>query len=415
MIARCRACHHSELQPVLSLGAFPPNEFPLVGQPPSHPAIPLDLVRCARCTLVQLTETTPSDWLFRTYWYRSDVNEAMIAELHNVADTALEHIVLERHDVVVDIGANTGTLLEHYAQLGVLLKPERVAFEPALNLHDQLLPHADILVSDYFSETTAREVLGLKDVKIVTSIAMFYDLDDPNAFVHAVKSILHPDGLWIIQFQDLLTMLQTGQYDAICHEHLEYYSLYALQRLLATNALVVEDVEHRAINGGSLRCYVRHADRAQPTPTVLAQLDREQQAGLHDSWGVPGIFQQFEARMQRSREQIQAILDGCQRQDIEIQGYGASTKANTFLSYCGIDASLITKIADRSPEKLGRMMLTGIPIVSEQQWREEDPRATLLLIHQFKAGTVQREAPYLAAGGSFLLGLPQVEWIAGDR
>lgn len=424
----CRVCHVAPpLEPLFSLGPLAVSDFTAHAAPSAfdRPKIPLALMRCPDCTLVQLRETTPAAWLYSTYWYRSGVNELMRAELAHVVRQALQWCPVTPEDTVLDIGANDGTLLAAYAtQLGDR-HPRRIAFEPAANLRPTLDEHAEHVYGEAFPSSSSKEWSFHRSrwprFKIITSIAMFYAVDDPNAFVHAVALHLAPRGVWIIQFQDLLGMLETGALDNICHEHLEYYSLYSLQQTLAHNALVVQDVEHRAINGGSLRVYVQHRDQTEAQTDaqrrrVLEQLGREDRAGLHGGHGVPATFQSFAWRINEMRKQLVAAVDQVRRQGGTVDLYGASTKANTLLQWCGLDRRLIRRAIDRTPDKWGRYTVgTHIPIVSEEAGRADPATAWLVGIWQFRAGVLGREAAYLAQGGTLIFPLPQVEIVTAAR
>jgi SAM-dependent methyltransferase len=416
----CRVCNNPPpLEPLFSLGLLAVSDFVDHAAATSHdrPAIPLALMRCPECTLVQLRETTPPAWLYSTYWYRSGINEVMRDELADVVRAARAWYPrpLRPSDHVLDIGANDGTLLAAYNAQLHRQHPARFAFEPATNLKPQLVKHAERVWTDRFPPPYLLQLKFKETFQIITSIAMFYAVDDPNAFVQAVAKMLAPEGVWVLQFQDLLGMLESGAVDNICHEHLEYYSLYSLQRTLEHNALVVQDVEHRAINGGSLRVFVQHRDRAEHQTEeerrrVLEQLAREDAAGLHGGHGVPAIFHDFVWRVTEVRKQLVAAVDQVRRQGGTVDLYGASTKANTLLQWCGLNRRLIRRAIDRTPAKWSRYTVgTHIPIVSEEEGRTDPATAWLVGIWQFRPAVLLREAAYLEQGGTLIFPLPQVE------
>ncbi len=413
----CRVCpDHVVLDPVLHLGPNAPSTFLDPDEQAPLPDTPLDLARCPECTLVQLRHTLPAELLFRQYWYQSGINEVMWRELGDVVTAACARVRVNAADLVLDIGANDGTLLSTYSGI----RPTRLAFEPAQNLQAALERHTDKIFPDFFPPKTNQGLIPVK-YKHIFAIAMFYDLDDPNAFVHVVKQLLHPDGVFIVQLQDLAGMLETTAFDCICHEHVEYYSLYALERTLKHNALKVYDVEPRAINGGSIRCYIGHAERQPPWAAratgvgrVLAQLSREDKMGLHDADMIALRFQQFGRRIARVRETLQALVAAAHHLGQPVDGYGASTKGNTLLQVCGLDATKIRQIAERSPAKVGKVTVaTRIPIVSEEAWRQDPAPVTLVPIWQFREAVLEREAAYLQGGGQFLFPLPQGELVRG--
>ncbi len=396
----CRACHSPTLDPILDLGDLYLSTF-LGKDDPAPPRAPLQLVICGACDLVQLRHSVDADQIFRKYWYLSGINESMKAELKDVVDQARALVgdLRRNTDTVIDIGANDGTLLA-YAGKG----PCRVAFEPALNLYPLLRPHADILVPDYFPHGKRAEKLKFS-AKLITSIACFYDLDDPHAFVEGIREALHAEGVWVVQFQDLFQMLHATAFDNICHEHVTYPSLHFMHKLCAEHGLEIVDAERRAINGGSLRLYVRHHG-VQPATAHVADLLAREHNLYHE-------LQQFAWRVGEIKRQLIATLTEAHAAG-PVDCYGASTKFSTLAQYCGIGPQLIRHCVERSPEKVGLQTVTGIPIVSEQAWRENPPDATLLAIWQFRDFILTRELDYLAVGGSFIVPLPHVEVVYGQ-
>ncbi len=423
----CRVCPDAQrLFPVFSLGDICVSNF-LDPHDLDPPTAPLALGLCRRCSLVQLQNTVPFDFLFRHYWYRSGVNETMVAELRDVVDAALRRVPVFPRDVVLDIGANDGTLLEgyHIYPIHPPVRPHRLAFEPARNLIGPCMAHAESGWDDAFPPEPKHAIWSnYGQIKIITAIAMAYDLEDPNAFVHGLKTLLHPDGVCILQFQDLASMLTGNAFDNICHEHLEYYTLHSLQRLLAHNDLVVYEVEPRAINGGSLRCYIGHKRPVPPwvttrqlRPSVLDQLDREEAAGLIEPLDIEHAFKKFAVRVEEIRQQVRTIVEATRdisTSDPALYGgkcdaYGASTKGNTLLQYICLDHRLIGRIVERSPEKVGKVTAgTRIPIISEAEWRDAPAGVTLVPIWQFKEGILVRERRYLEQGGTLVFPLPYV-------
>lgn len=426
---RCRACEGT-LDSILDLGALALSNFPAVGTEDAQgPRAPLDLCACAACQLVQLRHTVDPDALFKDhYWYRSSINETMQAELADVVEQGIARIDrFDYGDFVLDVGANDGTLLAAYRSHVRTRSVPRIAFEPAQNLQADLARHAEIRYAKYFPPSLAvqgRPVIppfsyrGLYGrVKVLTSIAMFYDLDAPHTFVDAVHALLHPEGVWIVQFQDLHQMLRATAFDNICHEHVCYYSLASFERLIASHGLRVVDAEVRAINGGSYRLYIKHADQDLLLDETLAggryarvEALRHQEQGCQD-WHT---LERFAWRVGQVRAQITAALGHlATRGPIDV--YGASTKFNTLAQYCGLDGTLIRQAWERSPEKVGRQTVTEIPIVSEATGRADPPAALLAGIWQFRESILTREAGYLAGGGTILFPLPVVDLVSTRR
>ncbi len=395
----CRDCGGLTFDTVLNLGTLAISTFPLDAIEPLAKA-PLELVQCARptCGLVQLRHTVNPAILFQgAYWYRSGINETMVAELRSIVAQACTYSGVRRGSVVVDIGANDGTLLQEYGP-----DVHRIAVEPSATFTEDL-----VVVRGF--EHWARffpdpqlieEYLGT--VRAVTSIACFYDLDDPHAFIQGVADLLAPDGVWIVQFQDLAQMLQATAFDNLCHEHLTYLSLRSIEHLVSVHGLEVVHAERRAINGGSLRCVVmpRGAGHVSSTVTDLRKLED----GCQD-WET---LAKFSWRVGQAAAQVRACVQAARSLEKTIDLYGASTKGNTLLQVAALGPQEIRQAWERSPAKWGRETVTGIPIVSEEDGREDPPDLFLCGIWQFRDAVLQREKDALK-GRAIIFPLPQVE------
>jgi len=413
MITRttCRVCDGA-LEPVLDLGAHFVSDFIDPGGPDGVRA-PLELVICRRCRLLQLKHTVPAEAMYRNYWYRSGTNQTMRNALADVANVAETLIHLKEGDAVVDIGCNDGTLLAMYRTGGI----RKVGFDPAENLSVFSRKIADKLVVGFFEAGAFRsdpELVGCRP-KVVTSIAMFYDLEDPNRFVSDVKAVMDPEGLWIVQMSYLPLMLKTNEFGNICHEHLEYYSLASFEYLLDRHGFEVVDVELNDINGGSIRAYIRSrgADPGRFADATYRELAaervremREQEArlGLDDI----GVYREFAFWVHRIREDVVGFIREQVKLGKKVYVYGASTKGNTLLQYFGLDRTLITAAAERNPDKWGKVTVgTHIPIVSEEEARAARPDFFLVLPWHFLEEFQQREKAYLLAGGRFIVPMPR--------
>lgn len=402
----CRVCGSHALLPVLSLGNHAISDFVVNNLHP--PVAPLELVLCdannGGCGLLQLRHTADQNFLYRNYWYRSSLNQTMRDALADITQSIERLVGLQPKDVVLDIGSNDNTLLRSYRTSGV----KRIGFEPARSL----MTYADdpdiTVFNDYFTAEAFRQLTS-HPARAITSIAMFYDLEDPNQFTADVKSILAEDGLWIIQMMYLPTMLAHNIFDNICHEHLEYYSLLSLQALLGRHDLKVIDVELNDVNGGSYRTYITHTDNKTlaPFPGAANRLRtlREEEHALKLEKAAP--YQEFADRAQDLKRQcVDFIRDEVSRGKT-VYVYGASTKGNTLLQYYGLDNSVITAAAERNPDKWGkRTVATNIPIISEEDARAAKPDYFLVLPWHFLPEFQRREQAYLSSGGKFIVPLP---------
>lgn len=406
----CRVCE-GELDAVISLGEQYVSDFPLPDDGDGA-AAPLDLVLCRRCRLLQLRHTVPGDLMYRNYWYRSGTNQTMRDALADIAHKAETLIHLKEDDAVLDIGCNDGTLLASYSTGGIT----RVGVDPAENLAQHSRKVADHVIVGFFDQETIEADPRVSNFrpKIVTSIAMFYDLENPRKFVRDIKCVMDPEGLWIVQMSWLPLMLREHELGNICHEHLEYYSLQSFEYLLRLEDFEVVDVEVNSVNGGSMRAYIRNKS-ANPenfgdaTYRQLAQtrvqLLRDQEAGLNLGESAP--YDEFAFWSERIKDDVVTFVREQVRGGKRVYVYGASTKGNTVLQYFNLDSSVITAAVERNPDKWGRVTVgTRIPIISEEQARAEKPDFFLVLPWHFLREFQQREHSFLRSGGRFIVPAP---------
>jgi len=309
-------------------------------------------------------------------------------------------------DLVVDIGANDGTLLRSYQKKGLIL----VGFEPATNLIKDTEKGTTKIINDFFNYNSYIKEFPDRKAKVITSIAMFYDLENPKEFVEDIVKILEEDGVWVIQMNYLTTMLENNAFDNIVHEHLEYYSLNSLQFLLEKHGLKVFDVELNDINGGSIRTYIKHKEckKYEISDKVREIIEYENKIGLDDIQP----YHDFAKRIADLKENTTNFIKTEVSKGGKVYVYGASTRGNVLLQYYEIDNRLISAAADRNPTKWGKNIVgSQIPIISEEQARKEKPDYFLVLPWYFIDEFKQREASYLLSGGKFIVPLPKLQII----
>ncbi len=403
----CRVCNGA-LEPILDLGDHHVSDFPAPTDP-LPPKAPLNLVLCRRCRLLQLKHTVNPDEMYRNYWYKSGTNQTMRTALADIANKAETLAGLKEGDAVLDIGCNDGTLLASYRTGGIT----KVGIDPS-NVAELSRKVADKLAIDYFTAETYAALMGSQKARIVTSIAMFYDLEDPNRFVSDVKRVLEADGLWIVQMSYLPLMLKTNEFGNICHEHLEYYSLQSLEYLLHLHGFEIVDVELNDINGGSVRAYIRNHGaspeqfgdatyRAFSAERVTKLREDEIRLGLGDQ----EPYSEFARRVERIKGDTVSYIKDQVARGRKVFVYGASTKGNTVLQYFGLDHTLIAGAAERNPDKWGRVTVgSNIPIMSEGDARAAKPDYFLILPWHFLEEFIAREHDYLYDGGRFIVPFP---------
>ena len=411
----CRICGSEHLAPVLSLGnqriagAFADPS----GAQPVQRAIPLELVRCdmsmdeSACGLIQTKHTVPGSILYSSYWYRSGVNRTMTDNLHGIAQGVEAIMPLQSGDLVVDIGCNDGTLLDGYTTEGL----DHLGFDPSDVSRYAVAKGYDV-VNDFFSIEGLRERRQDKKARAVTSIAMFYDLEYPRTFVADVAEVLAEDGIWVIELHYLSMMLEASAFDAIVHEHLEYYSLAVIERLVGEEGLEVVSAELNDMNGGSIRLFIAHRGAHQRTPEQLEALTALRVAEFELALDSPEPYEAFRLGVERVRDELVKVCKEIRAEGKTIHVYGASTKGNTILQYAGLDHTDIAAAADRNPDKWGSETIgTRIPIISEEDSRAMKPDYYLALPWHFLDEFLDREQEFLAAGGKFIVPLPEVRVI----
>ena len=411
----CRICGSKNLTSILNLGDqyfanYSPKSNDVV---PFEEKIPLELVRCDKsidpksCGLVQLRHTTPPNLMYDRYFYRSGINQTMTNNLNEIAKQAISKIKLNPNDIVIDIGCNDGTLLQNYKELPV----RSVGFDPAKNMVQFSKQTGATIITEFFSAEEFIKNYGDEKAKIITSIAMFYDLEDPNQFVDDISKILHPDGIWILELSYLPLMLSQNAFDTIVHEHLEYYHLDALEFVLSKFNLKVVDIQLNDINGGSFRVVVQHKEKSIDNKSLqhITEL-REKEKNLNLSTNQP--FDDFITKINDEKDKLVAFIKNEVSAGKTVHCYGASTKGNTLLQFYNLDKKLIQFIADRNPDKWGRRTIgTDISIISEEESHSMNPDYFLILPWHFINEFTEREKSYLKNGGKLLVPLPEFKII----
>jgi len=416
VIDSCRVCGSKKLVPIMSFGNLYVSDFVDEGSVVKEESrAPLEIILCnaadGGCGLLQLKHTVSHEAMYRNYWYRSGINKTMKDELADIVVKVESLVALKKGDYVIDIGSNDSTLLRFYKEPGL----NTVGFEPAKNLVDKYGREGVIkVITDFFNFSAWQKEYGDKKAKAITAIAMFYDLDDPNSFVADMVNCLAEGGLIIIQMLYLPSFIKRNAFDGICHEHLEYYSLFSLENLLSRHGLEVFDAEFRPINEGSLRFYIRRKDSNLPkSPLGAAERvksfrEEEIAMGLNDQ----KVYHDFVERVNNIRDEVAKFINKEHTRGKKIYVYGASTKGNTLLQYFGLDNSVITAAAERNPDKWGKKTVgTNIPIISEEQARKENPDYFLVLPWHFLSEFKERESEFLKNGGKFIVPLPEFEII----
>lgn len=408
-ITACRISKSKNLIPILSLGTQK-----LTGVFPASPKDvitegPLELVWCPDSGLVQLNHSYDLNQMYgMNYGYRSGLNKSMVDHLTQKIQYLQRLRSLAGGDVVVDIGSNDATTLKAYTVAGII----RIGIDPTGKKFRNYYTDHIQLISDFFSADSYHLIGKGKKAKIITSISMFYDLEDPAKFVRDITEVLAPDGIWHFEQSYLPSMLRTTSYDTICHEHIEYYSLGPVVKLLKSCGMKVLDVQMNSINGGSFAVSACHADAPLPINHAVINwlLEQEERMGLN----TIKPFQEFADRVFQHRHSLLSLIRALNASGKKVFGYGASTKGNVLLQFCGLGPKELPCIAEVNQEKFGKYTPgTNIPIVSEAEAKAKNPDYFLVMPWHFKSNILEREREYLQKGGKLIFPLPEIEIIGG--
>lgn len=402
------------MKELFTLGDLYVSDFIANDEPPRGGKVEMKMVWDKERNAPRLEEITPPEFMYGQYWYRSGTNSTMTNELAGIVDSIKTNYKLSAGDVWLDIACNDGTLLSFVPK-----SCQRIGIDPVDDTYvAESSKHADVIVQDYFSADAYNNKM-VDRASVVTIIAMFYDLENPEGFLQDVYSIMKDDGLLVIQMSYTPLMINQMAFDNICHEHLYYHSLESIRGIFERSGFKIVDTQLNDINGGSFRVYAMkdvgdeknfgtqpYRDVCAARVNSLLAYERE------NNYNTPEVWGPFYESLQALKKETYDFIVSEKAKGKKIWGYGASTKGNTLLQYFGLDHTLIDGIAERSPYKFGLKTIgTEIPIYSEEEMRLANPDYLLVLPWHFINEFVQREQNYLQSGGKFIVPCPRFEII----
>ncbi len=391
-IKKCLLCGNKNLKNILDLGNLYISNFVQRKNVKKGLKAPLALNYCKRCTLIQLSHIAPQELMYKKfYWYKSGINQTMKDELKDLYHAALKIVKIKKNDVVLDIGANDGTLLNYFKRKGI----KTIGCEPAKNLKIELKKNCNYMINDFWSKKKLDYLLEnkkLKKPKIITAIGMFYDLEFPNEFINDAAKSLHEDGVFIAQLMCLSSMIKKNDLGNICHEHIEFYSHKSLIYLFEKNGLEIFKIEENDVNGGSYRIFCRKYRNGS------ISLKKE---------NVLNNILKFKRNIEFNKKRTVNFIKREFEKGKKIFLYGASTKGNTVLQYYKMNNKFIPYAAERSKAKWGKYTIgTGIKIISENDARKMSPDYFFVTPWGFIKEFLKREKKWLKKGGKFILPFP---------
>ncbi len=401
-INKCRGCKKNTLKKLFSLGDMCfTGKFPHKGQKIKKK--PITVVICSNCTLVQLFHNFDLKYLYGPdYGYRTGVNKTMMNHVKDVAKKLSKKTKLEKNDSVLDIASNDGSLLNFYNK-----NIFTVGIDPILNKYLEKYKNINIKIPDFFSANKIQKRTK-KKFKIITALSVFYDSTDPNKFLSDAKKLLSKDGIFLLEFADLASIIQNKMFDTICHEHLEYYSSEVIINLCKKNGLRVFDIKSNDINGASKQYYVCHENSNYKDNKYILNRVLRFERGLKLT--SVNTFKNFIKSINNSRKKLFRLLKKYKKHGKTIHCYGASTKGNVLLQYFSIDNKIIDYVAERNNNKFNLYTPgTNIKIISEELSRFYKPDYYLVLPWHFKKEILSRESLMIKKGTKFIFPLPKIK------
>ncbi|MDC3184596.1 class I SAM-dependent methyltransferase [Candidatus Pelagibacter sp.] len=407
-IKKCRICNNKNLKKIVDLkkqyiqGSFIKKNKPT----PYKKKIPLALLLCQKCSLVQLSHTTNKDLLYKNYWYESAINSTMRNHLKDLSKTTRMILNFGKKDniTVLDIGCNDGTLLSFYPKNFF-----KYGIDPS-QIIKKITDKKIKKIQDFFPPITKTNQLYKIKFNLITSIAMFYDLDDPNIFVKKIKLLLKEKGIWVFELSYLVDMLKLNSFDTICHEHLEYYSLHSLNFLMNKHNLKIFKVSKNSSNGGSIRCFVTHKNNnvynnKGDDKLLNSMMSKERIIKIKNKT----VYKNFLKKIEKIKKHLLKEIFKIKKKDKTVYILGASTKGNTILQYLNITDKEIPFAIERNKEKIGANTIgSNIKIVSEDFAKNNPPDYKLVLPWHFKKEIIKREYNFLKKGGKLIFPLPSL-------
>ena len=398
----CRICKNKDLVSVVDLGnqclsgVFPEKDAP----DPSKS--PLELIKCNNsnndnfCGLLQLKETANLEEMYgSTYGYYSSISPSMVSHLKEKADGLIKFTEPKENEIILDIGCNDGTMLNLFKDSGM----KRIGMDPSSEKFKDSFQDDIEVIYDFFSEKPVRQIIGDKECKIITSIAMFYDINDPNSFCKDINKLLEKDGLWIVEFSYFPLLLKNLTYDQINHEHVTYYTLTTFQKIIDKHGLKVIDISFNEINGGSAEVIVSKKGSRYKVNKLKISKVLEEERLINES-----SYKKFNDRIDNVKKVVQFFL---KKSTKKIVGYGASTKGNIILNHCKINSRDIKYICDGNSQKLGLYTPgSNIKIISKEKMRKMKIDYLFVLIWSFRSEVIKQEKKFIRSGGKLIFPLP---------
>ncbi len=404
-VNNCRICGSSPLKTFLSLGPLPtPNGYLSKDDlAKKEPKYPLDIGRCSKCGLVQLTSIVRPDIMFTNYKYIPSASKTMITHFDEMSHEIIEEYCLKKGSLAIDIGSNDGTLLKSFKSRGMKV----LGIDPAENLASIATREGITTLPEFFSSSLAKNIVkkyGKADV--ITGTNVVAHISDLVDLFKGIEILLSKGGVFVAEFPYLVDLLDNTEFDTIYQEHLSYFSIKPLIHLMKISGLWISDVQKQNVHGGSIRVFVRKGNRKNISDSVAGFLALEKSKNIY----TDKTYKEFVKRVEEKKSQLVNLLKILKKSRYKIVGCGASARGNILLNYFGINNQILDYIVDSTPYKQG-LYTPGhhIPIISESNILKDQPDYVLLLAWNFKDEILKKQSEYRKRGGKFILIVPDVE------
>ena len=400
----CRSCHRKILKKVISIGKQPISSVFLSKKINNLKKYSLDLYECQNCKLVQFYKLAPlKDMYGTTYGYRTSLSKLMISHIKKKYEKILKMKIIKNKSNILDIGSNDGTFLNFFTKSKKNLN--LIGIDPSAKKFMRYYKRSINLIVDFFSffevkKFLVQEKINNKKFSLISSLAMFYDINNPNKFCKDISNLLEPNGIWILEMSYFPLLLSNLTYDQICHEHVTYYTLNSFNRIAKKNGLKIVDISFNEINGGSIEiiCSKINSKHRANNKKISSIMEEEKKINLQS-------YKRFNERINNVKKTIKLFLSKIPKN--KVIGYGASTKGNIVLNHCGINNQQLKFICDANPEKYGKYTPgSNIKIISKKHMRKLKPDYLFVLIWSFRSEVIKQEEQYIKRGGKLIFHLP---------
>ena len=392
----CKNCKSRSLKKIINIGNQPLSSHFYSKKINKLKNYSLDLYICQKCNLVQFKSLPKLDDMYGlNYGYRTSLSPLMINHMKNKFLKNKNDLIKKKSNIL-DIGCNDGTFLNFFKKIKNI---NLYGIDPSAEKFKQYHSKKINLIVDYFERDRIQKKFKDISFDLITSFAMFYDIEDPNSFCKDINKLLNKNGKWILELSYFPLLLQNLTYDQICHEHVTYYTLTTFENILKKNGLKILDFNLNSINGGSIEiiCSKKNSKHSPNTKKINFQKNFEKNINFKS-------YQNFNSRVSNVKKTLNLFLD---QNKGKVIGYGASTKGNIVLNHCGIDHKKLKYICDANPYKFNRFTPgSNIKIISKQKMRTLKPKFLLVLIWSFRKEVIQQEKNFLDKGGKLIFHLP---------